>query len=106
MAVNRAMEAPEGSRTLCRGNGVRLLLAAELKSIPQLGSPHGGHPTYQNGELPAEQLRAQWLLVRLQLHNSLLQPCLLRAGRAVTGGTGAGLPHPLLHGSILQHSPQ
>lgn len=35
--------------------------------------------TYQNGELAAKQLRAQGLLVRLQLHDALLQPRLLWA---------------------------
>lgn len=40
--------------------------------------------TYQDGELAAEQLRAQWLLMRLQLHDAFLEPRLLRQGHSVT----------------------
>lgn len=56
----------------------------------------GDTPTYQNGELATEQLRAQRLLVRLQLHNALLQPRFLQAGSRRDGQHGHPSPPPTI----------
>lgn len=61
--------------------------------------------TYQNGELATKQLRAQRLLVRLQLHYALLQPCLLRAGSQRDSRHGHSSPPPTTTSPMGHTSP-